>query len=217
MSNLSSGGLRAADSADRVARVLAVEIIDGTHLPGARLVAGEIADRLQVSRVPVREAFRSLARLGLADIFPNKGATVLPEKEPADLVPILEGRLHLEPWAMGYAARNRTDEDLARISASLDAGLSATLAGDTLTAIRAHANLLGHLADAIHQRAAEAALRPLYAQTGAIVTRTIGHIHRAGWDSHRKILSALQRADTDAVQELTGAHLGAMIIQMTRT
>ncbi|MDA3147145.1 GntR family transcriptional regulator [Leucobacter sp. UCMA 4100] len=217
MSNLSSGGLRAADSADRVARVLAVEIIDGTHRPGARLVAGEIADRLQVSRVPVREAFRSLARLGLADVVPNKGATVLPEKEPADLVPILEGRLHLEPWAMSYAARNRTNDDLARIAESLDAGLSATLDGDALTAIRAHANLLEYLADAIHQRAAEAALRPLYAQTGAIVTRTIGHIHRAGWDSHRKILHALQRADADAAQDLTKAHLGEMITRVAGT
>ncbi|MGO2171710.1 MAG: GntR family transcriptional regulator [Micrococcaceae bacterium] len=214
MSNLSNGGLRAADSADRVTRVLAVEIIDGTHLPGARLVAGEIADRLQVSRVPVREAFRSLARLGLADVVPNKGATVLPEKDPSDLIPILEGRLQLEPWAMGYAARNRTADDLACISESLEVGLSATLVGDTLTAIRAHANLLDHLADAVHQRAAEAALRPLYAQTGAIVTRTIGHIHRAGWDSHRKILHALRRADADAAQNLTRAHLAEMI---TRT
>lgn len=204
-------GERRADSAERVARVLAREIIDGTHPPGARLVAGDIAERLGVSRVPVREAFNGLARLGLADVVPNRGASVMPERNLADLRPVLEARLLLEPWAMAFAARNRTAEDLGQLTAVAERGLGATETGDAIEAIHAHADLLELLADAVHQRAAEAALRPLYAQTGAIVTRTISEIHVDGWEGHLRVISALQTGDTEAAQQLVRAHLGEMI------
>lgn len=51
-------------------------IIAGHFKPGARLVEQQLTDMLNVSRHPVREALRLLAREGFVEIQRNKGATV---------------------------------------------------------------------------------------------------------------------------------------------
>jgi DNA-binding GntR family transcriptional regulator len=51
-------------------------ILDGTYPGGMWLKAKDIADRLQVSRMPVREALRQLDVEGLVTLRPNRGALV---------------------------------------------------------------------------------------------------------------------------------------------
>jgi DNA-binding GntR family transcriptional regulator len=51
-------------------------IIAGRFKPGDRLVEQQLTDMLNVSRHPVREALRLLAREGFVDIQRNKGASV---------------------------------------------------------------------------------------------------------------------------------------------
>ncbi len=52
------------------------KIVDGNFLAGSRLTTKQIADELNVSLTPVREAFAELAGIGVIDLEPNKGATV---------------------------------------------------------------------------------------------------------------------------------------------
>lgn len=51
-------------------------ILGGTYVPGYRLVLGTLADELQCSVVPVREAIRRLEAEGLVHFERNVGATV---------------------------------------------------------------------------------------------------------------------------------------------
>lgn len=51
-------------------------IIAGHFKPGDRLVEQQLTDMLKVSRHPVREALRLLAREGFVEIQRNKGASV---------------------------------------------------------------------------------------------------------------------------------------------
>jgi DNA-binding GntR family transcriptional regulator len=60
----------------RVADVLREAILDGVLPPGAALVEKAIADDLDISRAPVREAIRMLSQEGLVDSVPYKGSTV---------------------------------------------------------------------------------------------------------------------------------------------
>ncbi|MGO1851216.1 GntR family transcriptional regulator [Microbacterium sp.] len=170
-----------------------------------------MAKRLNVSRVPVREAFRSLAALGLADVTPNRGATVMGASSPADLLTVLHARARLEPWAMSIAAIRRTGDDLASIADQIRLGRAASRSGDVLGAIHAHAHLLEAFAQAVHDRAAEAALRPLYSLTGAIVTRTFRAVEVDGWDGHERVLDALRASDESRAAGLVTDHLEAMI------
>jgi DNA-binding GntR family transcriptional regulator len=60
----------------RVADALRDEILHGRMAPGARIRQEEIAARLGVSRVPVREALRILEADGLVTLVANTGAWV---------------------------------------------------------------------------------------------------------------------------------------------
>lgn len=62
--------------APQVHQLLRERIISGELYPGQHLVEQELADHLQVSRTPLREAFRLLAAEDLVEILPNRGAVV---------------------------------------------------------------------------------------------------------------------------------------------
>src|SRR5262249_54094310 len=59
-----------------VADWLADRIISGEEPPGARLTETKLAEQAGVSRSPVREALRLLAREGLVELVPRIGAQV---------------------------------------------------------------------------------------------------------------------------------------------
>jgi DNA-binding GntR family transcriptional regulator len=63
--------------AGEISQQLSDEIVKGSISPGKRLEEQEIANRFKVSRTPVREALRHLAAMGLVEIRPRKGVTVL--------------------------------------------------------------------------------------------------------------------------------------------
>ncbi|KJF17672.1 GntR family transcriptional regulator [Acidithrix ferrooxidans] len=75
------------------------KILVGTF-PGGELISeGEIADQLQISRTPVREAFLRLQSEGLLRLYPKKGAMVVPvSKQEIEMV--FETRLLLERFAV---------------------------------------------------------------------------------------------------------------------
>jgi DNA-binding GntR family transcriptional regulator len=62
--------------AGRVERAVAQWIFRGELTAGQKLTEQEVAERLGVSRGPVREAFRALADVGLLQIEQNRGASV---------------------------------------------------------------------------------------------------------------------------------------------
>lgn len=82
--------------ADRIVAALAAEI-EGGHLPpDARLRQNEIATRFSASHVPVREAFRRLEAMGLAQSLPRRGvrvASIDAERhfEALEMCAVLEG------------------------------------------------------------------------------------------------------------------------------
>lgn len=67
----------AESAAALVERDLRRAIIELELKPGARLSEHEIADRLGVSRQPVREAMIKLQRSGFIDIRPQRGTTIV--------------------------------------------------------------------------------------------------------------------------------------------
>ncbi|WP_439575815.1 GntR family transcriptional regulator [Phreatobacter sp.] len=64
-------------AAARVERDLRAGIIHLSLKPGERLSEAEIAERFNVSRQPVREAFIALMRQGLVDVQPQRGTVVV--------------------------------------------------------------------------------------------------------------------------------------------
>lgn len=61
-----------------VTRPLLHSIFSGEIPGGARLIEQDIAEKLNISRAPVREALREIAAMGLVELRPNRGAVVCP-------------------------------------------------------------------------------------------------------------------------------------------
>ncbi|MES2814684.1 MAG: GntR family transcriptional regulator, partial [Pseudomonadota bacterium] len=94
------GMVRPSDAVDRlslaeqVAEKLSASILSGDYRPGARLPEIELAERFNVSRVPVREALRLLAHQGLVQFRPRRGA-IVPEVEASDIRDLYDVRAAL--------------------------------------------------------------------------------------------------------------------------
>lgn len=98
-------------NAERVAESLRRDILDGRLAPGSRLRAEAFAERFHLSRSPVREAFMMLAKEGLLEILPRRGAVVRSFDE-RDVYELYEVRALLEPLAARRAALRITPEDV---------------------------------------------------------------------------------------------------------
>jgi DNA-binding GntR family transcriptional regulator len=91
-------------------------ILSGELTGNSRVNPAEIADRLGISRMPVREALRQLDAEGLVTMRPNRAAFVS-SLSAAEVEELFEIRTVLEVMAVGYAVRNLTDDSLAELIA----------------------------------------------------------------------------------------------------
>ncbi len=105
---------------DRVVHQLLDHLLSGQITPGSRLREVELAARLGVSRTPVREALARLARDGLVELLPNRGAIVR-QLGADELRHIYQLREALEGLAAELACERCTPDDLARLQALFDA------------------------------------------------------------------------------------------------
>ena len=89
-------------------------ILEGEYGPDERLVEGQLAERLGVSRTPIRQALAMLEAEGLVEIAPNKGAVVC-SFSIEDVWDIYDLRAVLEGHAARRAAGRINDEELSRL------------------------------------------------------------------------------------------------------
>lgn len=104
---------------DVVFNTLRQAILTGELKPGERLMEIHLADKLGVSRTPVREAIRRLELEGLVTMLPRKGAQVahITEKNMSD---VLEVRLVLDELAVVLACERITDDEIAQLNEACD-------------------------------------------------------------------------------------------------
>lgn len=103
----------------RVQEHLEELIIDGTLRPGERLAESWLADRLGVSRGPVREALQRLDNEGWVDIHPRRGALVH-EPTPAEINDFFNVRRILESETARLAAQNATPQLIQTLRPHVD-------------------------------------------------------------------------------------------------
>lgn len=99
---------------DVVFRTLRQAILKGELAPGERLMEIQLAERLGVSRTPIREAIRKLELEGLVLMIPRKGAEVARISEQ-NLRDVLEVRRSLEELAIGLACQRMQPEELEEL------------------------------------------------------------------------------------------------------
>jgi len=86
-------------------------IISGVLKPGERLMEVQLAEKMGVSRTPIREAIRKLELEGLVVMIARKGAYVA-DLSIKNITDVLEVRAVLEGLASGLAALRMTEEEI---------------------------------------------------------------------------------------------------------
>ncbi|HYE81398.1 MAG TPA: GntR family transcriptional regulator [Clostridia bacterium] len=89
-------------------------ILSGILKPGERLMEVQLAEKLGVSRTPIREAIRKLELEGLVIMLPRKGAYVA-DLSIKDITDVLEIRAALEGLASGLAALRMTEDEIEEL------------------------------------------------------------------------------------------------------
>ena len=117
---------------DVVFNTLRQAILKGELEPGERLMEIQLADRLGVSRTPIREAIRKLELEGLVLMIPRKGAEVAKISDKS-LRDVLEVRRSLEELAIELACQRMTESDIKELEEAQEAFRVAIHSADAMT------------------------------------------------------------------------------------
>lgn len=104
---------------DLVFNTLRQAILKGELKPGERLMEIQLAEKLGVSRTPIREAIRKLELEGLVIMIPRRGAEVAKISHKS-LQDVLEVRGALEELATDLACQRISDEELKELTDAED-------------------------------------------------------------------------------------------------
>lgn len=182
------------------------DIVTGVFERGSRLTEEHLARRYGVSRVPVREALRTLESEGFVTTRRHVGACVAEptEQEAADL---LEMRTLLEPLGAARAAQRRTEAHLKVLRGLVRLGQERARRGqgDDLR------SLGGWFHETLAQAAGSAALTALLTQLRHKITWMYAVDQPARptevWAEYGVIVDAVARGDAERARALTALHV----------
>ena len=179
-------------------------ILSGRLQAGAALRQEHIAKRFSASRMPVRDALRSLASEGFVIDTPNKGAVVAPF-DAGELLEIYEMRVAAETLALRLAIPELTDTQIAQAEAlqaqaegapSEEFGKLNKAFHDTLYQPCARPRLLAHIASLND-------LADRYLRVTVSRLDYAGRSHR----EHRALLAACRKRNRARAGEILADHI----------
>lgn len=183
-------------------------IRNGTFVPGELYSVYQLADRLAVSRSPVREALLRLAETGMVTIEKNRGfRVVLPGAR--ELAEIMAVRVALEVPAAAHAARRAGPQDREALEKEREAMQQAVLDGDEGTFLLHDQHLHGLLLNlAGNSRTIRiiANLRDATRLVGMSTIRTSRSLEEV-YAEHLPILAAVEHSDAEAAARAMRRHL----------
>ena len=121
---------------DVVFNTLRKAILTGELKPGERLMEIHLANRLGVSRTPIREASRKLELEGLVIMIPRRGAEVAQITEKS-LKDVLEVRRALDALCVELACDRISDEEQEQLKEACDEFARATETKDATVIAKA--------------------------------------------------------------------------------
>ncbi|GAB4048100.1 GntR family transcriptional regulator [Catellatospora paridis] len=188
---------------DNVYRWLRDQIVLGKIGPNEPLVEAVIAEKLQVSRTPIRESLQRLAADGL--IVSHRRRWIVRQHGRDEIVAIYEVRMALESFAARFACQRATDAELTAIAAHCDSW-SAGGPPDEFVVFN----------DRFHHLIVEAAHNPrlarvieqnhLYYFNDQVAARYRPDEIIASQAEHQDLVEALRKRDADRAAELSRRH-----------
>jgi DNA-binding GntR family transcriptional regulator len=191
-------------------------ILSGELPPGTPLRLVDLANRLQMSQMPVREGLRRLEALGLVEVIPHRGAWVR-DLSMDDLTDTYQTRLALESLAVRAAAARFSEADTKRAAEALAKHVRLEKAGDLIAARSAHTEFHFAIYRAGGSRWLPRAIEPVWQNSeryrfGSPRSRAKIELAR---QEHQAILDACIARDIDGAETALRAHLQGAMQRMT--
>ena len=193
---------------EQVAARLRQMLVESRIAPGAKLNERELAEVLNVSRTPLREAIKMLAAEGLVELLPNRGAIAV-ELTEADVLNTFEVMAGLEGQSGELAAQRITDAELAEIQALHFEMMAAYTRSD----LSGYYRLNAQIHNAINAAAKNPVLTTTYNQVNARLQALRFRSNQDGekWKNavreHEAMVQALAARDGAAMRAVLVAHL----------
>jgi DNA-binding GntR family transcriptional regulator len=193
-------------SASEAYELLLSEIEEGGLPPGTRLREAELAERLSISRTPVREALKRLELQGLVVHEPHHGAAVA-SLEYGQVTELYLLRGVLEGTAARLAAQHATETEIGVLQRMVDKDRALTGEPRQL----AHSNRQFHqqLRDTARNRYVSAALENLRLSLALLAGTTLSAPGRAGEsvEEHAAIVARIAARDCDGAEASARQHI----------
>jgi DNA-binding GntR family transcriptional regulator len=190
---------------DKIYKRLEERIIYGSLEPGHHLVEAEIASKMGVSRIPVREALQLLSRSGWVDLLPDMGAFVhTPTVDEVD--DTFAVRALLEAESARLAALNADDNAKKKLKEILRAGRKALREGDERRLISLNSDFHSTITKVTGNRVLEDMIASLDKRIRwyfAPIAKVRGP---ESWKEHAEIIEAIAEGDARAAAERMRLH-----------
>lgn len=191
-------------SPQQVTKAIREDIVQRLFRPGQRLTEDSLAERYGVSRVPVREALRTLEAEGFVHSQPYVG-TFVAELTATEAEDLLEIRGLLEPLCAGRAAQRRTPEQLGRLKELVELGREAVEAGRLEELARLNSRFHEVIAEASGSATLSQLIRQLSQKIAWVYSAEPPHRTRDSWREHEEICASLEQGDPQrAIAVVTG-------------
>lgn len=195
-----------------VLEVLREAIFDGIFQPGDRLNESHIADQLNISRGPIREALRRLEEMGLVIRSPGRGC-FLKQYDQKDIEELWTLRSVLEQFAIGLSCPVATKKDQRRLSEIINKMHQAAAEKDARKLLEL--DLKFH--DYLLELANHTLLRKTW-QSLEVHIRRFLYLQPTIYDdldmiaqTHEPIMSALEEGDAAKAQEAIERHISEVV------
>ncbi|MFC8448872.1 GntR family transcriptional regulator [Kitasatospora sp. NPDC057223] len=195
-------------SLQALCRAIREDVIRGVHRPGQRLTEEAMAARYGVSRVPVREALRTLEAEGFVQSRPYAGIVVV-ELDDDEAEDLLEVRALLEPLGAGRAAARRTPEQLGRLKELLLLGEEAIEAGRLDELARLNSRFHEVIAAASGSRTLSRLVTQLSQKIAWVYSAELPRRAEDSWREHAEIVAAVEQGDPERAAAVVARHIAA--------
>ncbi|MCI7275084.1 MAG: GntR family transcriptional regulator [Lachnospiraceae bacterium] len=191
-----------------VFRTLRQAILKGELKPGERLLELHLADRLGVSRTPIREAIRMLELEGLVLMIPRKGAEVARISEKG-LQDVLEVRRALEELSVELACARIREDGLRQLKAILKEEQNAMAQENVKAFIQGDIDFHDAIYKAADNQRLEQLINNLQEQIYRYRLEYIKDLKQ--WpvilEEHAKVIETLEAQDVAAAREAICTHI----------
>ncbi|MAM62230.1 GntR family transcriptional regulator [Maritimibacter sp. UBA3975] len=195
---------------DNVYEHLREQILSGEIPPGTRLTAPALAEKLGVSRSPVREAVQKLTRQRLAVERPRRGVEVV-NCELSDTIRLFELREVLEGLAASLAALRASEEEIEDIRAAMEEHESLILKADTVARQKANMRFHALIRDAADNPELARSLDDLQAQIRLAMNTMKAHLTpnelSQTAEDHRHIYEGIAARDSETAEKAARLHI----------